>query len=255
MLHAGTVRTVPAAAIVVSTQLKISTADLYTGGSFTVAGPITANRIVIWDPDANLFSSMGPGFNQEVSTIETWGDSAIFAGRTFTETGIDPVENIARWNGTQWQSLGSGMNGETVGSGVLSISMTDDSKELFAGGIFTRAGGKASYAFAQYSSEPVSVAEEPGRVPEEFNLEQNYPNPFNPTTTIRYALSKDAVVSLKVYNIKGQLAAALLSGVSQSAGEYSITPDANQIKLESGIYFYQLTAGGKSSIRKMLLVK
>ena len=39
--------------------------------------------------------------------------------------------------------------------------------------------------------------------PEKFVLTQNYPNPFNPSTKIKYQLSADAVVMLKMYDMLG----------------------------------------------------
>jgi hypothetical protein len=40
-------------------------------------------------------------------------------------------------------------------------------------------------------------------------LEQNAPNPFNPVTTIRFAVSGDSRVALRVYNVRGQLVKTL----------------------------------------------
>jgi hypothetical protein len=50
-------------------------------------------------------------------------------------------------------------------------------------------------------------------VPSEFRLNQNYPNPFNPTTVITFETSKTAVVSIKVYNMLGQIVSTLVDGV------------------------------------------
>ncbi|MBN2009653.1 hypothetical protein JW960_09950, partial [candidate division KSB1 bacterium] len=46
-------------------------------------------------------------------------------------------------------------------------------------------------------------------IPRKFAL-SNFPNPFNPSTTIRYDLPHPGHVSLTIYNIRGQLIAALL---------------------------------------------
>jgi len=86
----------------------------------------------------------------------------------------------------------------------------------------------------------------------EYALEQNYPNPFNPTTTIRYSLKELGKVSLRVYDVMGREVKVLVDGV-QGAGEYSVVMDA--MGLSSGVYVYQLRAGGYVFTRKMMLVK
>ena len=86
----------------------------------------------------------------------------------------------------------------------------------------------------------------------EYALEQNYPNPFNPTTTIRYSLKETGKVSVRVYDVMGREVKVLVDGV-QGAGEYSVVMDATG--LSSGVYVYQLRAGGLLLTRKMMLVK
>jgi plastocyanin len=91
------------------------------------------------------------------------------------------------------------------------------------------------------------------RIPDNFILMQNYPNPFNPSTTISFDLPKTARVSLKVYNILGQVVATLLDEVKQ-AGSYKISFSAPE--LGSGVYFYRVvTDGGVAETRKMVLMK
>lgn len=88
--------------------------------------------------------------------------------------------------------------------------------------------------------------------PFEFSLSQNYPNPFNPSTVISYSVSKDGLVSLRVFNNLGQQVAVLING-NQSAGTYNV--EFNALSLSSGIYFYRLESAGLVSTRKMILVK
>lgn len=76
-------------------------------------------------------------------------------------------------------------------------------------------------------------------LPKSYALSQSYPNPFNPTTTIRYQLPVESRVSLKIYNLLGQVVDVLAAGI-QSGGFKSVEWNASH--LASGVYFYQLQA-------------
>ena len=85
-----------------------------------------------------------------------------------------------------------------------------------------------------------------------FRLMENYPNPFNPSTTIEFNLPQASYVQLKVYNALGEeietlIRQNLFSGLHQVK--------FNGINLSSGIYYYQITAGEFSQVRKMMLLK
>jgi hypothetical protein len=88
--------------------------------------------------------------------------------------------------------------------------------------------------------------------PVQFALDQNYPNPFNPATTIKYQISENSLVSLKVYDILGN-EVAILVDETQEAGSYEISFIASS--LSSGVYFYRIEAGGFSAMKKMSFVK
>lgn len=91
--------------------------------------------------------------------------------------------------------------------------------------------------------------------PANFELQQNYPNPFNPSTIIRYSIpSAEAQqnVSLKVFDVLGNQIATLVNE-NQSAGKYEVTFNASEFS--SGIYFYRLSFGNITSIKKMTLIK
>ena len=85
----------------------------------------------------------------------------------------------------------------------------------------------------------------------------NYPNPFNPTTTISFDIANESDVSITVYNIKGQKVKKLIND-QLTAGEHSVIwngKDNNNKNVASGIYFYKISAGKSSAIKKMLLLK
>ena len=89
-------------------------------------------------------------------------------------------------------------------------------------------------------------------VAKEFALHHNYPNPFNPVTNIKFSIPEDQIVSLKVYNLSGQIIQTLVEG-KQIAGTHSVQWNASSSA--SGVYFYRLQAGDRSVTQKMILVK
>jgi hypothetical protein len=101
------------------------------------------------------------------------------------------------------------------------------------------------------STEPNAVDDQTNSL-KEFKLLQNYPNPFNPSTTISYNIAMRANVSLKIYNITGKEIATLVNG-EKEPGSYRVNFNAE--KLSSGIYFYKISAGNFTSVRKMILIK
>ncbi len=83
-------------------------------------------------------------------------------------------------------------------------------------------------------------------------LMQNYPNPFNPSTTIAFTLPSAAHVTLKVYNLVGQEVKVLMDGQLPAGSHAKIF---NAENLPSGTYFYKLTAGDYTDIKRMVLLK
>jgi len=88
--------------------------------------------------------------------------------------------------------------------------------------------------------------------PVDFSLLQNYPNPFNPTTTISFNLQSAADVKLTVYNQAGA-EVAVIAESRLNQGAHSFNFDGS--KLNSGVYYYTLSANNQQKSGKMLLVK
>jgi len=91
-----------------------------------------------------------------------------------------------------------------------------------------------------------------GEIVDGFNLLQNYPNPFNPVTNIKFTVPKDGFTTLKVYNLLGSEVATLCN-CELKAGAYNA--GFNGSNLSSGVYFYKLTSGDFSDVKKMTLLK
>lgn len=111
------------------------------------------------------------------------------------------------------------------------------------------------YIDGNQNSNPVGGNDEDVNI--QASISQNYPNPFNLETVISYKLPKDADVKLVVYNILGQNVKTLVDEY-QDAGVYSVSWDGfseGGTEVASGVYFYKITVGDISEIKKMVLLK
>lgn len=93
-------------------------------------------------------------------------------------------------------------------------------------------------------------------------LLQNFPNPFNPETWFPYYLANDVPVSIRIWDVRGQLINELSLGV-QKAGAYLTRDTAaywngknrSGSVVSTGIYFYTLEAGEFQATHRMLVLK
>jgi hypothetical protein len=83
-------------------------------------------------------------------------------------------------------------------------------------------------------------------------LGQNYPNPFNPATKIQYTVPVESFVTLRAYDVLGNVVATLVNE-RKPAGTY--TAEFSGIHLASGIYVYRLETGSVQLTKKMLLLR
>ena len=83
----------------------------------------------------------------------------------------------------------------------------------------------------------------------------NFPNPFKGLTTISFSVTqKTPFVNLEIYNIKGQK----VKQFSLDDGRCSIDwngSDENNKLVSNGTYFYKMSVGGFTSVKKMILMK
>jgi Domain of unknown function (DUF5122) beta-propeller len=119
---------------------------LVLGGTFTNAQHLAANHIVAWDGAAWL--TLGGGMTY--SGTDTPGvfaltvyNGELVAGGHFTTAGGISANRIARWDGTSWRPLGTGMD-----RGVFALA--EHSGSLVAGGVFSYAGDALSPSRARW---------------------------------------------------------------------------------------------------------
>ncbi|MBN2012673.1 S8 family serine peptidase [candidate division KSB1 bacterium] len=109
----------------------------------------------------------------------------------------------------------------------------------------------------EFMATDVAAHDAPVQVPTEFALRQNYPNPFNPETSIQFQLKAASNVTIRVYNMMGQLVRTLVDA-KHDAGYYMVHWDGMDQagrSVSSGIYVYRMEAPAFVQTRKMLLLK
>lgn len=111
--------------------------------------------------------------------------------------------------------------------------------------ILTNSGIRPNALFEEERSTETSS-------PYSYTLSQNFPNPFNPSTMIQYSIAEAQKVEIKVYDLLGREVATLVNEI-QNPGSYNVM--FNAAKLSSGVYFYKLTAGNYTDVKKMTLIK
>jgi len=111
------------------------------------------------------------------------------------------------------------------------------------------------WMYFDYLSVPaatITSVDNLNQIPTSYSLLQNYPNPFNPTTNIKYSITKESHVSLKVFDVLGREVENLVN-TKQVAGSYQVNFNAS--KLASGVYIYRIIAGDYIQSMKMMLIK
>jgi hypothetical protein len=133
--------------------------NLYIGGHFTVIGDVLANRVAKWD--GNVWAALGAGIGGDspgyplalfypiVTRLTVFGTNLYAAGH-FSTAGGEYATNIAKWDGTEWASLGDGLNGPIY-------ALASDGINLYAGGYFTTAGGNAADYIAKWDGNAWSA--------------------------------------------------------------------------------------------------
>ncbi|PJA29121.1 MAG: hypothetical protein CO189_03430 [candidate division Zixibacteria bacterium CG_4_9_14_3_um_filter_46_8] len=119
--------------------------------------------------------------------------------------------------------------------------------------------GVVTYNYSEYKVGPregdittTGIGYDPDQIPNEFTVAQNYPNPFNAVTSIFYGIPTKSEVNLSIYNLLGEKVGSFPQGIMKPGGHIIRLDYSN---FSSGIYFYKLTAGEYSQVKKMALLK
>jgi len=146
----------------------------------------------------------------------------------------------------EWENIGS-VNGNGTTTEPHSYSFVDKNLSV----------GKYQYRLKQIdydgTFEYSNMIEVEINTPTRFSLNQNFPNPFNPSTTINWQSPINGWQTIKIYNTLGEEVETIVNEYLEF-GFHSKLYIANST-LPSGVYFYKLTIGGNTQVRKMILTK
>lgn len=190
-------------------------------------------QVSTWQP-TNITTSI-------VHNVEIYGDTAVIAHYTAGVRVLD-ISNPAQPSEIAWYDTYPSNNGNTYTGcwGVYKFPSGKIAASDMKTGLYVLKVGN-SVGINDYNNTA-----------DDYSLGQNYPNPFNPKTIIRYSISENNFVNLKVYDILGNEVSELVNK-KQTAGNYQI--EFNGESLSSGIYFYRLTSGEFVETKRMILLK
>jgi len=206
----------------------------------SIDGVFSETAQLLSPPDGSTVNTLTPTF--------VWSNPSV-SGLTYSvqvsDTNHNRVYDVYDLpDGTTSHTIPSGyLNWGTTYYWLVSASDANGNEALTKWDTFTTSGTAASTTTA--IGQP------------KFSLSQNYPNPCNPETTIEYSLADSCHVTLKIYNLSGQLIKTLIDEYQQ-AGSHKITwygdNDAGQ-EVASSVYFYRIKAGDFGSTKKMIVLK
>jgi len=218
-------------------------------------------------------------------SVIAWGTSTTipgFTGRYRVASGVDRSNNPEFW-----VTCGGNLGGQlaeiwsydpyidtwtdqnmpknrAIGNVTPVPATTTDAGDI---GVFVAGGyaGPGSYetdheVFHSGKTTGVGVEETPGMTaPFVFGLTQNAPNPiWSGYTAISYTITKKGSVSLKLYDVVGRLVRTLVNRENEAAGTKTVYWNGmndNNNSVSAGVYFYRLTAEGRTATKKMVVVK
>jgi len=236
--------------------------EIWIGGDAFYSG-VSVTRITLFESDGNdSYQVVG---KIDLVGIFSWDAGNIQVidvdkdGKEEVLLGLDQTVIILKFNGSlnhqtyevfyfkqnNWQNNNIGYYGANL------YNLTGDGKDELLINCWDDPPGLGTIKWFNWIYKPnfvVSVNNEQNTLPKGFSLSSNYPNPFNPQTNIKFEISENSFVSIKVYNILGKEITTLVEK-EQTPGSYQISWEAKDSEgrmLPSGVYLIRLSANGKS---------
>ena len=219
----------------------------FNDGGFEPAFEIPQNSIIeakdflILCRDTLLFKAKFPDVKNYIGNLEFGLSGSGEKISFFTQNGF-LIDSLSYDDKEPWPSITDG-GGPTL---ELKNPFVDNSQ------YFNWQASSGYGTPGEINGNYTSISSNIKNIPTEFRLYQNYPNPFNPSTRIKYSIPVDGNVKLKIYDVLGNELFSLIDEY-KSVGVYELV--FNSINLPTGIYFYKISSGSNSIVKKMVLVK
>jgi hypothetical protein len=132
-------------------SIAVNGSDVYVAGSFMNAGTTVVRGIAKWD-GAN-WSGLGSGASgpgtTDVRALAFGSDGKLYCTGRFTNVSGVNVSGIARWDGTNWEPLGSGFSGDSAVVRGSEFAIRGDN--VYVVGTFNGAGLTESSGIARWN--------------------------------------------------------------------------------------------------------
>ena len=258
------------------------------GGTLSVSGSINsaafsldAGRVIIGDAtDPACFLSDGSPGGIMISDVGARGDTIVFrlgpplpiqlSWMTAQASGLNgPVQlewqTVSEYNNfgfSVMRSFAEASGFEEIPGGFISGHGTTLTPQTYTF-VDSSTTGHLYYRLKQIDltgewmfTEPVAVVVTgvaDNELPTSFMLAQNYPNPFNPETMIGFAVDRTAPATLSVFDLLGREVARLFDDRALPGRRYDVS--LNGSGLASGVYLYVLNAGGRTAVKRCVLLR
>jgi hypothetical protein len=126
--------------------------ELYVVGPFLVAGNAAAAQVARWSGGAwsGVGTNLGNGMNRAIGFVRAFDvvGNDLYAGGSFATAGGILASRVAKWNGTSWSALGTGIVGTAT---ALVRAIAHVGNDIYCGGTFTNAGGTTISNIARWN--------------------------------------------------------------------------------------------------------
>ena len=210
-------------------------ADINGDGAINVLDVVATVSIVLGGSDARSADATSATMNREGGTLNISGNGYIGAVQMTLTHGADfSIELTDDAFVAEYK---------TEGNTTRLMVVVPNSEEIFT-------------ASGEYDVEEVIVANSNTLLsvvePSSFELGAAYPNPFNPSTSLSINMPENGYVSVKAYNLVGQVVSVITEG-NMDAGSHTMTWDASS--LSSGVYLITAEYAGSIATQKVMLMK